>query len=231
MSEFVSNLKLDRGHEAATARTSIGAVKPSDSSKRIAKLSRPATELILNALKDRLEQSTSERTLERKPQSDLDLLDSHYADEVLTKLEEIVRRASHLNPLEKTTTIPSASVEKYFEEAHRCFLYGFPVATAVLCRAMLESRLLELRRVLDPSGQVKKESEQSGQSYLKALIKEAVRKELLSDGRSEREGNNKRHWADSILMPGIGQYIIVQGSIKNSGAKNSKAFCWPREKH
>ena len=64
---------------------------------------------------------------------------------------------------------------KYFEEAHQCFLYGFPTATAMLCRAILDTCLTEL---LDPDKQLKQELERSDArkrpSYLKELIRKAA---------------------------------------------------------
>jgi hypothetical protein len=73
---------------------------------------------------------------------DEDSLDHYYSGEVVEKLPEMLRRASHLSPLRINTNkgLPS-DVERYFCEAHQCYLYGFPVACAVLCRAILEASL------------------------------------------------------------------------------------------
>jgi len=73
--------------------------------------------------------------------SDEDSLDRYYCNEVVDKLPEMLRRASHLSPLQKTSTVLPSDVEQYFCEAHQCYLYGFPVACAVLCRAILEASL------------------------------------------------------------------------------------------
>ena len=74
--------------------------------------------------------------------SDEDSLDRYYSSEVVDKLPEILIRASHLSPLQINTknALPS-DVERYFCEAHQCYLYGFPVACAALCRAILEASL------------------------------------------------------------------------------------------
>lgn len=74
--------------------------------------------------------------------SDEDSLDRYFSNEVVDKLPEMLRRASHLSPLQINTNngLPS-DVERYFCEAHQCYLYGFPVACAVLCRAILEASL------------------------------------------------------------------------------------------
>jgi hypothetical protein len=75
----------------------------------------------------------------------VDALDQHYAEEMLGKLEKVVSRASRLQGLE-LKTIPRPGVEVHYTEVHRCYLYGFRVACAVLCRAMLESALKEKHR-------------------------------------------------------------------------------------
>ena len=134
-----------------------------------------------------------------------ELLDWYHSEEVLAKLEKIVRRASALDRVE-AAKIPSESVEKYFEEAHRCFLYGFPIATATLCRAILESRLLELRQILDPNGRIKREIEgvDAGKrpSYLKALINQAAAEGLLENGRGKWDKKKIPHWAEEIIDAG-----------------------------
>jgi hypothetical protein len=101
----------------------------------------------------------------------LDALDRYYSEEVLEKLDGIVARASALDRmgLEK---VPNKRVQFLFEEAHRCYLYGFHLACAVFCRAILEGALKE---VADP------ESETS--QSIHDMIGAAVEKRLLTDVR------------------------------------------------
>jgi len=101
----------------------------------------------------------------------LDALDRYYSEEVLEKLDGIVARASALDRmgLEK---VPNKRVQFLFEEAHRCYLYGFHLACAVFCRAILEGALKE---VADP------ESETS--QSIHEMIGVAVEKRLLTDIR------------------------------------------------
>ena len=206
ISGFVRDFEGDLGRLAAHGRTSIGAT-PSLGSLDLRKFSPAARSLIVAALKELVKQpnETGARTV-KTPGSDIDRLDAHYADGVLTKLDEVVRRAAHLDPLEKATVVPSPSVEKYFEEAHQCFLYGFPMATAVLCRAILEARLLELRHVLDPGNDLEDEGGRSKlystKSHCKALIRRAAEMGQLSDGRRGRDKRNSRHWAEEIIDAG-----------------------------
>lgn len=134
-----------------------------------------------------------------------DLLDLYYSRQVLARLEKIVRRASFLDPVE-TDKNPSESVEEYFAEAHQCFLYGFPIATAVLCRAMLASRLEELRYRLDPDRKLKQEVEKAPPgkrpSEYKLLIKRAAEEGLLEDSRPLGSRPNSPHWAEEIIDAG-----------------------------
>lgn len=75
----------------------------------------------------------------------LETLDSRYAEEVVSKLGKIVTRVGQLDALPPLTA-PNASVRKAFEEAHRCYLYGFQTACAALCRTMVDSALREVLR-------------------------------------------------------------------------------------
>lgn len=72
----------------------------------------------------------------------LESLDSRYSHEVLEILRKIIVRVVALDKL-PPLTIPNLSVQLACEEAHRCYLYGFRIACAALCRATVESSLKE----------------------------------------------------------------------------------------
>jgi len=103
--------------------------------------------------------------------SQLDALDRYYADEILAKLDGIISRASALDRM-GLGIVPNRRVQFLFEEAHRCYLYGFHLACAVFCRAILEGALKE---VADPQS----ETNQS----IHDMIAVAVEKRLLLDDR------------------------------------------------
>lgn len=46
-----------------------------------------------------------------------------------------------------TLAAPHRSVQVTFEEAHRCYLYGFRIACAALCRATVDFSLREVLRI------------------------------------------------------------------------------------
>jgi hypothetical protein len=101
----------------------------------------------------------------------LDALDRYYAGEILEKLDGIILRASALDRM-GLQTVPNKRVQFLFEEAHRCYLYGFHLACAVFCRAILEGALKE---VADPQS----ETSQS----IHDMVAMAVEKRLLVDDR------------------------------------------------
>jgi hypothetical protein len=101
----------------------------------------------------------------------LDALDRYYSDEILEKLDGIVSRASALDRV-GLEIVPNRRVQFLFEEAHRCYLYGFHLACAVFCRAILEGALKE---IADP----RNDTNQS----IHDMIAVAVEKRLLTDDR------------------------------------------------
>ena len=105
------------------------------------------------------------------PNDQLDALDRYYAEEILEKLNGIVSRASALGRM-GLEIVPNRRVQFLFEEAHRCYLYGFHLACAVFCRAILEGALKE---VADPHS----ETNQS----IHEMIAMAVEKSILTDDR------------------------------------------------
>jgi len=103
--------------------------------------------------------------------SQLDALDRYYSKEILEKLDGIVSRASALERM-GLEIVPNRRVQFLFEEAHRCYLYGFHLACAVFCRAILEGALKE---VADPQS----ETNQS----IHDMIALAVEKSILTADR------------------------------------------------
>ena len=101
----------------------------------------------------------------------LDALDRYYAEEILEKLDGIVSRAASLDRM-GLEIVPNRRVQFLFDEAHRCYLYGFDLACAVFCRAILEGALKE---VADPHS----ETNQS----IHEMIAMAVEKGILTDDR------------------------------------------------
>jgi hypothetical protein len=109
-----------------------------------------------------------------------DEIDAALTEEMLGKLAKAVDRATRLEKL-RLAVIPNKEVKRYFEEANRCYLYGFNVACVVLCRAILESALVDL---CDPEKKLYKKTVR-GESYYRALVDKAASDRLLTDDRPE----------------------------------------------
>ena len=118
----------------------------------------------------------------------IDLVDAHCTNELLRKLPRVVRRACLLEKLE-VREIPNPEVQRYFAEAHRCYLYGFQIACAVLCRAIVEAALKEK---LDPNAVIERDCARTKDSYFGTLIQEAAKQKLLKDDRPEGARSVKR---------------------------------------
>ncbi|MGE5110556.1 MAG: hypothetical protein ACM3JB_06855 [Acidobacteriaceae bacterium] len=70
----------------------------------------------------------------------LDALDAYYARIFLQKLPEAVQRVYSFQRLHLTHR-PPAPVAHLFEEAMRCYIMGYEIASVSLCRALLEASL------------------------------------------------------------------------------------------
>jgi hypothetical protein len=150
------------GSSLAAERTTMDGARPVDL-ENILRLCSPETlTAILNALENvsKDQELAAARAAERDANvAPLDKLDRYFAAEVISKLERVVRLASALDAVEAGRP-PAPAVREYFKEVHNCLLYDFPIACAVLCRALLEAALKERlepekkRRPRKPSNQL-----------------------------------------------------------------------------
>jgi len=177
--KLVSDSKLHDGRSKVADRISLSQ-RPEFKTDALARLSAEqlATfrEILAKVLEGKLGGAEHPRT---PPDSDVeDKLDAAFAEELLGKLPKTVDRALRLDKV-TLDRLPSEDVKFYFEEAHRCYLYEFHVACAVLCRAILAAAL---ENVCDPRRSLKKRVA-PGDSYFKALVEKATRDGLLTDDR------------------------------------------------
>jgi hypothetical protein len=159
---IVAEVARQQGSSLAAERTSMDGPRPLDLSILLKGCSPETLTAFQNARERMLrdQKAVSTRTVERDPNAGpLDELDGYYAAEVISKLERIVRLASALDAVEAERP-PAPAVGEYFKEVHNCLLYDFPIACAVLCRALLEAGLKERlepekkRRHRKPSNQL-----------------------------------------------------------------------------
>jgi hypothetical protein len=133
----------------------------------------------LEIWRDVLTEAPTQGTSDVLPDAQIDALDQRFTEEMIEKLEKVVSRASGLQKFQ-LESIPERRVQIYFEEAHRCYLYGFKVASAVMCRAILESALKE---TIDPKGELRPKNR--GESHILKMINKAKIYGRLSDPLSE----------------------------------------------
>ena len=100
-------------------------------------------------------------------------LDRYYSYQLVNRLEQIVERASALDPLQLKVT--SESVKALFHLAHEVYLYGFDVACIALCRGLIDHALKD-RLAVPPSER----------PALRALIDRAHRAQLLEARERDR---------------------------------------------
>lgn len=107
-----------------------------------------------------------------------DNLDAALAIDMLDQLEKSVSATKEYRILRIQHAGPW--VQQYFEEAHRCYIHGFEVACAVLCRGLLEAVLTDL---VDPTYSLTRRMGSPHQSHLTDMI-EAAKGKLLSGKRA-----------------------------------------------
>jgi hypothetical protein len=117
-------------------------------------------------------------------------IEKHFADELVKKLPKLVERAASLDEIgdqEIERGLVPDRVKRYWQEAHRCYLYGFPIACAVLCRSILESALVELidpdRRIHQMLAEGARKFSRPKESYIGRLVEEATKRNILTDDR------------------------------------------------
>jgi hypothetical protein len=170
---LLSDLKTDLGRKHAARRTSIDAAAGPQRLRGMEGLSPQSRQMFVDA---------AQSAPPFRPPSEavvIDHLDAYYAQELLGKIDRIVGRASALQELDPKD-VSNRDLCEYFNEAHRCFLYGFRIAAAVLCRSILETALKDL---IDPDGKIEQEMRRHGSrsdSYFKKLLN-AARSRLRDD--------------------------------------------------
>lgn len=179
--KLVSDAKVHDGRVQSAHRTSLNQ-PPGFKTNALDNLLPVEQRALHDLLEKALQQKrTSPGPLRRPSESEIaDALDAAFAEEVLGKLPKIVERAATLEEL-NLKGIPKG-IQQYFEEAHRCYLYGFHVACAVLCRAILESAL---KATTDPKGAIER-SLPTGRSYFKELVEKAKPLQGGTNGSDDR---------------------------------------------
>ena len=181
VNKLASDSKLHDGRGDLAGRVALGSM-PNFKTDALESLSSEQRQVLREAMMDIVKEvrNNAQHTLAHRAVDTRDLIDAAFAEELLGKLPKAVSRALRLDSL-TISRVPNEAVKGYFEEAHRCYLFGFPVACVVLCRAILASALEDC---CDPRRQIYAVTPRN-HSYFKALVENARLQGLLSDDRPE----------------------------------------------
>jgi hypothetical protein len=175
--ELISHLRLHEGRSSVARRVSLDS-RPQFKTSALSEESNTLWEILE---KKRQESVGGAGRPPTSPGTNVeDAIDAALSDELLGKLPKMVDRTLGLDEID-IGGVPNENVKRYFYEALRCYLYGFRVACAVLCRAIIESAL---ENVCDPKGIVR-QTVAPGDSYIRALVEKAKQDKLLTDDRPD----------------------------------------------
>lgn len=172
-----SSILARRGHRAAARRVSVGQLPPEPTKVEIEEwllgLKPDRREEVLKYIGENLSVSRIDPETNEPISREDDNLDAALALDLINQLETSFTKIKEYRVLRIQHASPW--VQQYFEEAHRCYIYGMEVACAVLCRGLLEAVLSDL---VDPTFSLRRKGG-SAQSHLSAMI-EASRERLLN---------------------------------------------------
>jgi hypothetical protein len=214
-----SSILARRGKRAAARRLSVGQLPPEPTKVEIEEwllsLKPERREEVLKYIGESLSVARIDPETNTPTRREDDNLDAALALDVINQLETSFSKIKEYPVLRIQHASPW--VQQYFEEAHRCYIYGMEVACAVLCRGLLEAVLSDL---VDPTFSLCRTAG-SSQSHLSAMINAAQHRllsppmtasaELIRDG-----GNAAIHDLKlfrSTYAPRLGQIVTETRQI------------------
>lgn len=187
-----SKSKVSRGKRAIAKRVKLGAL-PNDEtlSETLQMLKRIAPRIDIEGLNKMLALN-GRRTVPSTPAAQNDEIDAALATEFISLLEGSMDKINAYDDM--AVRYPNGRVQQYFDQAHRCYLYGLALACAVLCRAILEAALIEK---VDPQYSLRP-AKGSSESHISRMIEKATGKffdlERAQCAQQVRDaGNNAIH--------------------------------------
>jgi hypothetical protein len=182
--DFIDEMVVDQGREQISRRLSIGDLpkRRMESLKGLSPEELLRLQAMIEGYRPEYEAFVEQSGGSSGPASYEDSIDASLTTEILGQLPKAVDRVLALGEME-LGKVSREEVRGYFEEAHHCYLYGFNVACAVLCRALLESALED---VCDPMHQIEEQVNRRGirgESYFQTLVSKANSDGLLTDDR------------------------------------------------
>jgi hypothetical protein len=175
--ELINHLRLHEGRSSVARRASLDA-PPHFKTDALSEESNILWEILENKRQESVGGGGQPPT--SRGANAEDAIDAALTDELLGKLPQMVDRTLRLDEI-NLGGVPNEDVKRYFYEALRCYLYGFRIAYAVLCRAILATAL---EKVCDPKDILRK-AIAPGDSYYRALVEKAKQEKLLTDDRPD----------------------------------------------
>lgn len=161
-----SKSKVSRGKRALAMRINLGTLPGDETiSETLKMLKRIAPRIDMEGLRRTLRFTGHE--VHSTPAVQIDEIDAALAAEFIDLLDGSLVKIRGYDDMPVRPLDPK--VQRYFDQAHRCHLYGLDVACAVLCRAILESALVDK---VDPQGRFQS-GNASTESYISRLIDRA----------------------------------------------------------
>ncbi len=175
-------IQVNLGRHLVAERASLGGSSGPSPSRSIEQMTPEELKRLITVFSklEPLYKDVDESKVKSDPASVEEFIDAALAEELLGKLPKAVDKATRLAQID-IEQVPAAEIKQYFGEAHRCYLYGFNVACAVLCRAILESAL---KSICDSKGTIERNI-RSGESYFRRLVETAESMGLLTDGEPQ----------------------------------------------
>jgi hypothetical protein len=217
-----SRVLASRGRRAVAKRVTIGKLPPESTKAEI-------EQWMLGLAPTRREEVTkyileSLSTCQMDPETgaaikrDEDNLDAALTADMLDQLDRSVSATREYQVLRIKQASPW--VQEYFAEAHRCYLHGFEVACAVLCRGLLEAVLIDL---VDPTYRLNQGSRPQ-YSHLACMIDAAKGKYLDERGIAAASlirdcGNSAIHDLKTFreeYVPRLGEIVDATRQIVGS---------------
>jgi hypothetical protein len=165
--DAASKSKVSRGRRALAKRVKLGTL-PNDEtlSEMLKMLKRVAPRIDIEGLRKTL--GFTGNCVPPTPAAQIDEIDAALATEFVGLLDGSIGKIGTYDDMPVRPL--NAKVERYFDQAHRCHLYGLDIACAVLCRAILESALVDK---VDPRRLLQSGRNVSCESYISRLIDKA----------------------------------------------------------
>lgn len=189
---FANAVKTTQGKKALMSRVSL----QSPPSNALADIAIEYFKSLAEDERDELLEyvaTSNESPTKLNPEELLDQLDAAIAEQAIQDMQAMFDKATLLDQIDFEPE--SFHTSAYFAEAHSCYLHGQKIASALICRAVVEDAL---KKTFDKNGEIRQETRRD-ESYYEALLNKALKLGVLDQSRVDmarqirRAGNSAAH--------------------------------------